>query len=629
MDFRLERSLRTGQAKDLLRFITCGSVDDGKSTLIGRLLHDSKLIFEDQLTALAKDSARHGTTGEDLDFALLVDGLEAEREQGITIDVAYRFFSTAKRSFIVADTPGHEQFTRNMATGASGADLAVILVDARKGVLVQTRRHSLICALLGIRHVVVAVNKIDLVDFKQDIFDKIGADYQAFAAELGFVSVVPIPISARFGDNVTAASAHTPWYRGPTLLQYLESIDIDSDNLAKPFRFPVQWVNRPNQDFRGYAGTVASGQVKVGEPVVEATSGRTSNIAQIITYDGPVATAEAGDAVTITLADELDIGRGDVLVSPKERPEVSDQFAAHVIWMSDEPLVPGRSYLSRIGTKTTPMTVTAIKYKIDVNTRKHLAATKLELNDIAVCNLSTGFPVAFDPYDQNRRTGAFIVIDRFTNHTVGAGMITFGLRRGTNIHWQPLLVGKTQRAALNKQKPAILWFTGLSGAGKSTVASLVEQRLHARGHHTMVLDGDNVRHGLNRDLGFTEADRVENIRRVGEVAKLMVESGLVVLCSFISPYRAERDMVRGLVEPGEFIEVFVDTPISDCIERDPKGLYAKARAGQLKNFTGVDAPYESPENPEIHLHTLGRTPEQLTEEVLLALADRQIVSSEH
>src|SRR5580692_11012497 len=586
MDFRLERSLRTGQAKDLLRFITCGSVDDGKSTLIGRLLHDSKLIFEDQLTALAKDSARHGTTGEDLDFALLVDGLEAEREQGITIDVAYRFFSTAKRSFIVADTPGHEQFTRNMATGASGADLAVILVDARKGVLVQTRRHSLICALLGIRHVVVAVNKIDLVDFKQDIFDKIAADYRAFAAELGFVSVVPIPISARFGDNVTAASAHTPWYRGPTLLQYLESIDIDSDNLAKPFRFPVQWVNRPNQDFRGYAGT-------------------------------------------ITLADELDIGRGDVLVSPKERPEVSDQFAAHVIWMSDEPLVPGRSYLSRIGTKTTPMTVTAIKYKIDVNTRKHLAATKLELNDIAVCNLSTGFPVAFDPYDQNRRTGAFIIIDRFTNHTVGAGMISFGLRRGTNIHWQPLLIGKSQRAALNKQKPAIIWFTGLSGAGKSTVASIVEQRLHARGHHTMVLDGDNVRHGLNRDLGFTEADRVENIRRVGEVAKLMVESGLVVLCSFISPYRAERDMVRGLVEPGEFIEVFVDTPISDCIERDPKGLYAKARAGQLKNFTGVDAPYESPENPEIHLHTLGRTPEQLTEEVLLALADRQIVSSEH
>jgi bifunctional enzyme CysN/CysC len=629
MDFRLERSLRTSQTKDLLRFLTCGSVDDGKSTLIGRLLHDSKLIFEDQLTALAKDSARHGTTGEDLDFALLVDGLEAEREQGITIDVAYRFFSTAKRSFIVADTPGHEQFTRNMATGASGADLAVILIDARKGVLVQTRRHSLICSLLGIRHVVVAVNKIDLVDFAQDTFDKIVADYTGFAAELGFASVAAIPISARFGDNVTSASQHTPWYRGPTLLQYLETIDIDRDILEKPFRFPVQWVNRPNQDFRGYAGTVASGQIKVGEPVVEAASGRTSTIATIVTYDGEVPSAETGDAVTLTLTDEIDIGRGDVLVSAKARPEVSDQFAAHVIWMSDEPLVPGRSYLSRIGTKSTPLTITAIKYKLDVNTRKHLAATTLELNDIAVCNLSTGFPIAFDPYDQNRRTGAFIIIDRFTNHTVGAGMITFGLRRGTNIHWQPLLIGKAQRAALNKQRPAIIWFTGLSGAGKSTVASMVEQRLHARGHHTMVLDGDNVRHGLNRDLGFTEADRVENIRRVGEVAKLMVESGLIVLCSFISPYRAERDMVRALMEPGEFIEVFVDTPIAACIERDPKGLYAKAQAGQLKNFTGIDAPYEAPENPEIHLHTLDRTPEQLTEAVLQELADRQIVSTEH
>jgi bifunctional enzyme CysN/CysC len=578
---------------------------------------------------LARDSARHGTTGQDLDFALLVDGLEAEREQGITIDVAYRFFSTAKRSFIVADTPGHEQFTRNMATGASSADLAIILIDARKGVLVQTRRHSLICALLGIRHVLVAVNKIDLVGFDQETFDKIVADYTAFATELGFASVAPIPISARYGDNVTTASANTPWYSGPTLLQYLESIDVDRDVVEKPFRFPVQWVNRPNQDFRGYAGTVASGQIKVGELVVEATSGRTSKIAQIVTYDGDVTGAEAGDAVTITLEDELDIGRGDVLVSPKARPEVSDQFAAHVIWMSDEPLVPGRSYLSRIGTKSTPLTVTAIKYKLDVNTRKHLAATTLELNDIAVCNLSTGFPVAFDPYDQNRRTGAFIIIDRFTNHTVGAGMITFGLRRGTNIHWQPLLIGKGERAALNKQRPAIIWFTGLSGAGKSTVASLVEQRLHARGHHTMVLDGDNVRHGLNRDLGFTEADRVENIRRVGEVAKLMVESGLIVLCSFISPYRAERDMVRGLVESDEFIEVFVDTPIAACIERDPKGLYAKAQAGQLKNFTGIDAPYEAPERPEIHLHTLGQTPEQLTDIVLQELAARQIVSTDH
>ena len=630
MDAIPVQSFRHGEAtKDLLRFLTCGSVDDGKSTLIGRLLHDSKLILEDQLATLAQDSARHGTTGDDLDFALLVDGLQAEREQGITIDVAYRFFSTAERSFIVADTPGHEQFTRNMATGASGADLAVILIDARKGVLVQTRRHSLICSLLGIRHVVVAVNKIDLVQFSQQTFDRIADDYRAFASDLGFTSVVPIPISARFGDNVTAPSANTPWYGGPTLLQYLETVDIDSDILTKPFRFPVQWVNRPNLDFRGYAGTVASGRIAVGDPIVEATSGRLSRVAQIVTYDGPVAAAEAGDAITITLADEIDIGRGDVLVSPKSRPEVSDQFAAHVLWMSDEPLVSGRSYLGRVGTKTAPITITTIKYKIDVNTRQHLAATTVELNDIAFCNLSTAVPVAFDPYDQNRRTGAFIVIDRFTNHTVGAGMIAFGLRRGANVHWQPLSIGKAERAALNKQKPAIVWFTGLSGAGKSTIANILEQRLHAAGHHTMLLDGDNVRHGLNRDLGFTEADRVENIRRVGEVAKLMVESGLVVLCSFISPYRAERDTVRRLVEPGEFIEVFVDTPIEDCIERDPKGLYAKAQAGQLKNFTGIDAPYEAPENPEVHLHTPARSPEQLADILLRKLADRQIVTGGH
>jgi bifunctional enzyme CysN/CysC len=614
------------QTKDLLRFITCGSVDDGKSTLIGRLLHDSKLVLEDQLTALAQDSARHGTTGKDLDFALLVDGLEAEREQGITIDVAYRFFATAERSFIVADTPGHEQFTRNMATGASEAELAVILIDARKGVLVQTRRHSMICALLGIRRVVVAVNKIDLVNFSEETFNRIVSDYQTFASDLGFTSIVPIPISARFGDNVTESSTNTPWYRGPSLLQYLESVDIDSENLAKPFRFPVQWINRPNQDFRGYAGTVASGQINVGEPIVEATSGRLSRVQQIVTYDGLATKAEAGDAVTITLTDELDIGRGDVLVSAKARPEVSDQFAANLIWMSDKPLYPGRSYLARIGTKTTPMTVTSIKYKVDVNTRQHLAASTLALNDIALCNLSTAVPVAFDPYDQNRKTGAFIIIDRVTNHTVGAGMITFGLRRGTNIHWQPLLIGKAERAALNKQKPAIVWFTGLSGAGKSTIANIVEQRLHARGHHTMLLDGDNVRHGLNRDLGFTEADRVENVRRVGEVAKLMVESGLVVLCSFISPYRAERDIVRSLVEPGEFIEVFVDTPIEDCIERDPKGLYAKASAGQLKNFTGIDAPYEAPVTPEIHLRTIGLGPEPLAEQVIKLLIEREIVA---
>ena len=625
----LERFDSHEPVKDLLRFITCGSVDDGKSTLIGRLLHESKLIFEDQFTALVHDSAQYGTTGNDIDFALLVDGLEAEREQGITIDVAYRFFATARRSFIVADTPGHEQFTRNMATGASGAELAVILVDARKGVLVQTRRHSLICSLLGIRHIVLAINKIDLVRYREQDFTRCVGDYLEFAQSLGFSSIVSIPISARFGANVMTLSDETPWYRGPPLLQYLETIDIDSENLSKPFRFPVQWINRPNLDFRGYTGTVASGQIKAGEPIVVCTSGRTSKVAQILTSDGPAVTAVAGDAITITLTDELDVTRGDILASPKSRPEVSDQFAAHVIWMNDEPLVPGRSYLGRFGTKITPITITKIKYRTDVNTRKQLAAVSLALNDIAFCNLSTAFPIAFDPYDQNRRTGAFIIIDRFTNHTVGAGMIAFGLRRGTNIHWQPLLIGKVERAALAKQKPAIVWFTGLSGAGKSTVANIVEKLLHARGHHTMLLDGDNVRHGLNRDLGFTEVDRVENIRRVGEVAKLMVDSGLIVLCSFISPYRAERDMVRRLVEPSEFIEVFVDTPIEACIERDPKGLYAKARAGQLKNFTGIDAPYQEPERPELHLHTLGLSPEQLAETVMSTLADRQIIANDY
>jgi bifunctional enzyme CysN/CysC len=616
-----------GSAKDLLRFITCGSVDDGKSTLIGRLLHDSKLILDDQLSSLVKDSARHGTTGSDIDFALLVDGLEAEREQGITIDVAYRFFSTSKRSFIVADTPGHEQYTRNMATGASNAQLAVILIDARKGVLVQTRRHSLICSLLGIRHVIVAVNKIDLVGFAREMFEHIAGDYTAFAEQIGFASIVPIPISARFGDNVIALSPNTPWYRGPTLLQQLETADVEGESAASPFRFPVQWVNRPNLDFRGYAGTVASGRINAGDPIVVAASGRSSTVREIVTYDGPLASAAAGDAVTLTLADDIDIARGDVLASPSARPEVSDQLAAHVIWMSEEPMMPGRSYLARIGTKTVACSITALKYKIDVNTREHLAAHTLGLNDLAFCNLSTAVPVAFDPYEANRSTGAFIIIDRFTNHTVGAGMVAFGLRRGTNIHWQPLLVGKDQRAALKHQRPAILWFTGLSGAGKSTIANIVEQRLHAAGHHTMLLDGDNVRHGLCRDLGFTEADRVENIRRAGEVAKLMTESGLIVLCSFISPYRAEREMVRNLVAAGDFFEVFVDTPIAECMRRDPKGLYAKAQAGQIKNFTGFDAPYERPQSPEIQLHTLGHDAPALAEQVLAALVERRIIAA--
>jgi len=612
--------------KDLLRFMTCGSVDDGKSTLIGRLLHDSKLIFDDQLSALAKDSERHGTVKDEIDFALLVDGLEAEREQGITIDVAYRFFTTPRRSFIVADTPGHEQYTRNMATGASNAELAVILVDARKGVLVQTRRHSLICSLLGIRHVVVAVNKMDLVGHEQEVFDRIVADYGRFAAQLGFATIVPVPISARFGDNITRPG-NMPWYRGPLLLEYLESVDVEGEAVDGPFRFPVQWVNRPNLDFRGYAGTVVSGAVAAGDPVVVASSGKSSRIGQLLTFEGPQATARSGDAITITLTDDIDIARGDVLVSSTSRPEVSDQFAAHVIWMSDHALVPGRSYLARIGTRTTAITVTGIKYKIDVNTREHLATHTLSLNDIGVCNLATGMPVAFDPYRENRKTGSFIIIDRFTNQTVGAGMIDFGLRRGTNLHWQPLLVGKAERSVLKHQRAAIIWFTGLSGAGKSTVANIVEQRLHAMGHHTMLLDGDNVRHGLNRDLGFTEADRVENIRRSGEVAKLMTEAGLIVLCSFISPYRAERLAVRNLVGEKEFIEVFVDTPLEECVKRDTKGLYAKARAGKIKNLTGFDAPYESPEAPEIHLRTLEQTPEQMAKHVISKLIEREIIAA--
>jgi bifunctional enzyme CysN/CysC len=618
----------TGEAsaKDLLRFITCGSVDDGKSTLIGRLLNDSKLIFEDQLSALAADSKRHGTTGEDIDFALLVDGLQAEREQGITIDVAYRFFTTPRRSFIVADTPGHEQYTRNMATGASNAELAVILVDARKGVLAQTRRHSLICSLLRIRHVVVAINKIDLVDYRQATFDQIARDYSNFASQLGFISIVPIPISARFGDNVTALSTNTSWYRGPSLLDYLETIDVESEVEQQPFRFPVQWVNRPNADFRGYAGTVMSGAIKVGDPIVVAGSGQTSRVKELLAYEGPLPTAQSGDAITVTLADEIDVARGDLLVTATARPEVSDQFAAHLIWMSDEPLMPGRSYLARFGPKTTPLAITAIKYKIDVNTHQHLAATMLALNDIGFCNFSTDSPIAFDPYEQNRRTGSFIVIDRFTNHTVGAGMIAFGLRRGANVHWQPLLIGRSERAGLKQHGPAIVWLTGLSGAGKSTIANLIEQKLNTAGCHTMMLDGDNVRHGLNRDLGFTEADRVENIRRVGEVAKLMADAGIIVLCSFISPYRSERQMVRKLVPEGDFIEVFVDTPIDECMRRDPKGLYAKAKAGGLKNFTGIDAPYEAPEAAEIHLLTAGQTPEQLADQVVRDLGKRGIIS---
>ena len=611
--------LGAAESKDQLRFLTCGSVDDGKSTLIGRLLHDSKMIYEDQLTALQRDSARHGTTGDDIDFALLVDGLEAEREQGITIDVAYRFFNTPRRSFMVADTPGHEQYTRNMATGASNAQLAVILIDARKGVLVQTRRHSFICSLLGIRHVVLAVNKIDLVDYDRDIFDRIVRDYESFAAGLGFTSIAPIPISARFGDNIINRSVHTGWYDGPCLLDTLEQIDVRSEGAAQPFRFPVQWVNRPNLDFRGYAGTVASGRIAAGDEIVVAASGRITRISRIVTADGDQAAAEAEDAVTLTLEDEIDVGRGDVLARPTERPDVADQFAAHLIWMDADQMDPGRNYIFRIGTQSVTGSITTIKHRIDVNTRDHLAATTLGLNEIGFCNVAVAFPVAFDPYEANHRTGSFIVIDRYTNRTIAAGMIAFPLRRATNIAWQPLTIGRTERATQKQQKPCIVWFTGLSGAGKSTIANILDQKLFALGRHTMLLDGDNVRHGLNRDLGFTEADRVENIRRAGEVAKLMVDSGLIVICSFISPYRAEREMVRALVGEGEFIEVFVDTPIEECVRRDPKGLYSKAKAGKIKNFTGIDAPYEAPEHPEIRLDTVGRPPEQLAEEIIALL----------
>jgi bifunctional enzyme CysN/CysC len=602
--------------KSLLRFLTCGSVDDGKSTLVGRLLFDSKLIFEDQLLALERDSRKYGTLGDDVDFALLVDGLEAEREQGITIDVAYRFFATGRRAFIVADTPGHEQYTRNMATGASTADLAVVLVDARKGVLKQTKRHTYICALLGIPCIVLAVNKIDLVDFSAERFSEIVTDYLSFAKSLNFQSVVAVPLSARYGDNVTSSSDRMLWYRGPTFLDYLESIDVERADADRPLRFPVQWVNRPDMDFRGLAGTVASGSVAVGDRIVVVSSGKESTIKRIVTFDGDRLRARAGEAVTVTLSDDVDVARGDLLAHPQDRPEVVDQFAAHVLWLHEEPMLPGRSYLLRIGTNILPARITKLKHLTDVNTLEQRPGRTLQLNEIGFCNLSTANQVALDPYVDNRRTGAFILIDRFTNATVGAGMVSFGLRRATNIHRQSHLVDKASRSALKLQNPCVLWFTGLSGSGKSTIANLVERALHDRGVHTMILDGDNVRHGLNRDLGFTEADRVENIRRVGEVAKLFVESGLVVLTCFISPFRAERQMVKEMLGDKEFVEIFVDAPVEECMQRDPKGLYAKAKAGKIKNFTGIDSPYEAPEAPDIRVAGLEGPPERAAARVV-------------
>jgi bifunctional enzyme CysN/CysC len=600
----IDAYLEIHQHKSMLRFITCGSVDDGKSTLIGRLLYDSKMIFEDQLAALESDSKKVGTQGQNIDFALLVDGLAAEREQGITIDVAYRFFATEKRKFIVADTPGHEQYTRNMVTGASTADLAVILIDARQGVLRQTRRHSYLAHLVGIEHVVLAVNKMDLVGYDQDTFDRIVADYKAFAAQLGIDTFTAIPISGLAGDNITQVSANTPWYKGPSLLEHLENVELvvtrDQD---QPFRMAVQWVNRPNLDFRGFSGQIATGRVKPGDAIRVLPSGKTSTVERIVTMDGDLSEAVAGQSVTLTLADEIDCSRGDVIAAADNPPEVADQFEATIVWMDEQPLLPGRSCWMKIGTQTVAAHVQEPKYQVNINNLEHLAAKSLELNSIGVAEVATDKPIVFEPYDINREMGGFILIDRITNATIAAGMLHFSLRRSKNIHWQPVDINRDAHSRLKNQKPFLLWFTGLSGSGKSTIANEVEKRLHIMNRHTFLLDGDNVRHGLNRDLGFTDADRIENIRRIGEVAKLMTDAGLIVLTAFISPFRAERQMVRSMLPEGEFIEVFVDTPLEVAEKRDVKGLYKKARAGQLKNFTGIDSPYEQPANPEIRVNT--------------------------
>ena len=615
------------ERKSLLRFITCGSVDDGKSTLIGRLLYESKTIFEDHWRTLARDSARVGTRQGQIDFALLVDGLAAEREQGITIDVAYRFFSTHRRKFIVADTPGHEQYTRNMVTGASGADLAVVLVDARKGVLVQTRRHSFLVSLLGIRHVVLAVNKMDLVDFDEQRFNAIVDDYGAFATRIGLGDVTAIPLVAVDGDNIVERSTRMSWYQGPTLIQCLEQIDVESDVAHRPLRMPVQWVNRPNAEFRGFAGSIASGIARVGDAVRVLPSGRTTRIHRIVTADGDLQEASAGRAVTLTLEDEVDVSRGDVIAAAEAAPESATQFQATIIWMHDEPLLPARSYLLKIGSVTANATMMPIRHRINVNTLEKLAAETLELNDIGVCELQVDRPVVFEPYTDSRTLGGFILIERLTFNTVGAGLLSFALRRAQNLHWQALDVTKPLRAALKGQKPAVLWLTGLSGAGKSTIANWVEKRLAAEGRHTYLLDGDNVRHGLNKDLGFTEQDRVENIRRVSEVARLMVDAGLIVLVSFISPFRAERGAARALFSEGEFLEIFVDTSLAEAERRDVKGLYGKARRGELKNFTGIDSPYEAPETPELRIDTQQMSAEQAADLIVEQMRRRGLLSA--
>ena len=615
----VEQYLKAQERKSLLRFITCGSVDDGKSTLIGRLLYESHVLFDDQLTALEADSKKVGTQDGDLDFALLLDGLAAEREQGITIDVAYRFFSTDTRKFIVADTPGHEQYTRNMVTGASTADAAVILIDARKGILTQTRRHSYLVSLLGIRRIALAVNKLDLVGYSQEVFARIDEAYRAFARQIGLEEIVCIPLSALKGDNVTAPSPRTPWYDGPTLMGYLETVPVEEDALNRPFRMPVQWVNRANLDFRGFSGRIVGGSVRPGDRVRVLPSGKESRVTRLVTQAGDLDVAIAGQSITVTVADEIDLSRGDMLASADAPPAIADQFETTIVWMGEDEMLPGRPYWLKIGSKTVGASVAAPKYQVNVNTLEHVAARTLHLNQIGVCNLRLDQAIPFDPYKENRDTGGFILIDRLTNNTVGAGLLHFALRRSQNIHWQTIEINKTAHAALKAQRPCVVWFTGLSGAGKSTIANVLERKLHAMGRHTYLLDGDNVRHGLNRDLGFTEADRVENIRRVAEVARLMVDAGLIVLVSFISPFRAERRLARDLVQEGEFCEVFVDTPLPVAEGRDTKGLYKKARRGDLKNFTGIDSPYERPERPEVTVNTVQTLPEEAAELIIAHL----------
>lgn len=613
----IDSYLETHQHKSMLRFITCGSVDDGKSTLIGRLLYDSKMIFEDQLSALENDSKKVGTQGQEIDFALLVDGLAAEREQGITIDVAYRFFATEKRKFIVADTPGHEQYTRNMVTGASTADLAIILIDARKGILTQTKRHSYLANLIGIKNIVLAVNKMDLVDYDRGTYQRIVADYADFAKSIGIDDFVAIPISGFKGDNITGPSENTPWYKGPNLIQHLETVELSVDTgQNKPFRLPVQWVNRPNLDFRGFAGQIAGGTVKPGDAIRVIPSGKTSTVKSIVTMDGDLDEAVSGQSITLTLEDEIDCSRGDVICAADDPAEAADSFESTIVWMADTDLLPGRSYIMKIGTQSVTASIQQPKYRLDINNMDELAAKTLQLNDIGVCAMTTDKRVVFEPYENSREMGGFILIDRMTNATVAAGMVHFALRRSQNVHWQSVDIDRDAHAKQKHQKAAVLWFTGLSGSGKSTIANLVEKKLHDLGKHSFLLDGDNVRHGLNKDLGFTDADRVENIRRIGEVAKLMADAGLIVLTAFISPFRAERDMVRSMLPEGEFVEIFVDTPLAEAEKRDVKGLYKKARSGELKNFTGIDSPYEAPEKPEIIVDTIEMTPEQAADAIV-------------